>query len=46
VLPELDGQGDPLPGDEYQGEKVMALNPSLIASDVHEFTLTLSGSRS
>jgi hypothetical protein len=45
LVPELEGQGDPLPGDEYQGEKVIALDPSLIASDVHEFTLLLELAR-
>src|SRR5262249_27499119 len=30
-----------LPGDEYQGEKIIALDPSLVASDVHEFDLLL-----
>lgn len=38
-------EGDPLPGDEYQGEKVIALNTSLVASDVHEFTLLLEIAR-
>jgi hypothetical protein len=45
LVPELEGQGDPLPGDEYQGEKVIALDPSLVASDVHEFTLLLEIAR-
>ena len=39
LVPEL--EGDPLPGTEYQGEKVIALNPALVASDVHEFDLLL-----
>jgi hypothetical protein len=42
LVPELKGQGDRLPGDEYQGEKVIALDASLVASDVHEFTLLLA----
>ncbi|HEX9371783.1 MAG TPA: hypothetical protein VF897_12295, partial [Roseiflexaceae bacterium] len=43
LVPEL--EGDPLPGDEYQGEKVIALNPALVASDVHEFDLLLEIAR-
>ena len=35
--------GDPLPGNEYQGEKVVALDTSLVSSDVHEFTELLEG---
>jgi hypothetical protein len=37
--------GDPLPGNEYQGEKVIALDTSLVSSDVHEFTQLLEGAR-
>jgi hypothetical protein len=40
LVPEL--QGDPLPGTEYQGEKLLAVDPSIVASDVHEFTLLLT----
>jgi hypothetical protein len=45
LVPEMQGQGDPLPGDEYTGEKVIALDPALVASDVHEFTLLLDIAR-
>jgi hypothetical protein len=38
-VPEL--VGDPLPGDETQCEKVVALDTSLVSSDVHEFDLLL-----
>src|SRR6185312_3801607 len=41
LVPEL--VGDPLPGNEYQGEKVIALDTDLVSSDVHEFTALLHG---
>ena len=41
LVPEL--AGDPLPGNEYQGEKVIALDPALVSSDVHEFNQLLQG---
>src|SRR5262249_5603862 len=40
VAPEL--PGDPLPGDEYQGEKLIALDLAIASSDVHEFDALLA----
>ena len=41
LAPEV--AGDPLPGDEAQGEKLVALDTSIASSDVHEFTELLKG---
>ena len=36
LAPEV--TAEPLPGNAYQGEKVVALDTSVVSSDVHEFT--------
>jgi hypothetical protein len=43
LVPEL--AGDPLPGNEYQGEKVVAMDMAIVSSDVHEFTALLESAR-
>ena len=40
LVPEL--PADPLPGNAYHGEKVVSLDPSVVSSDVHEFTELLN----
>jgi hypothetical protein len=44
LVPEL-GSADPVPATQDHGEKVIALDPKIIASDVHEFTELLNVAR-
>ena len=40
-----DAPSDPLPGNPYKGEKIVVLDPAVVASDIHEFVELLNVAR-